>query len=79
MLIPCHERQPAELHTYLVQIREDGEANAWKCGRCGHSIPWTVGDYAEAYVEGDRLQRENRRRHIGWMGTSGTDMEQHDY
>ena len=44
-------------HNFWPQIREDGAANVWKCGRCGHVEPWTVGDYAEAYVEGNRLPR----------------------
>ena len=77
MLTPCHEQEPAQPHTYVVQIREDGEANIWKCGRCGHITPWTVGDYAEAYAEGDRLQRRNHASRIGWRGTLGTEMADH--
>jgi hypothetical protein len=79
MLTPCHDRHPPQPHTYTVQIREDGDANIWKCGRCGYSIPWSVGDEAEAYVEGDRLLRAQHRQRIGWMGTSGTDRADHDY
>jgi len=79
MLIPCHDRHPPQTHTYWPQIREDGEANIWKCGRCGYSKPWSVDDYAEAYIEGDRLSREQHRQRIGWMGTSGTEVADHDY
>jgi len=50
--VPC-------VHAYWPSIREDGAANLWKCGRCGHSIPWSVGDYAEAYVNGEWLLRHN--------------------
>ena len=49
-------------HYYWPQIREDGEANVWKCGRCGLVKPWSVGDEAEAYAEGDRLRQEHHRR-----------------
>lgn len=77
MLTPCHERQPAQDHTYTVQIKDDGEANEWKCGRCGWVVAWDVGDHAEAFVRGHKILQEQAR--IGWMGTSGTDMEDHDY
>jgi hypothetical protein len=62
-------------HHYWPQIMDDGEANVWKCGRCGHIKPWSVGDYAEAYSEGDRLWKQHK---IGWVGTSSTDLEGHD-
>ena len=61
MLTACHKRQPPETHHYWPQIREDGDANVWKCGRCGFITPWTVGDEAEAYVEGDRLMRTHEQ------------------
>jgi len=78
MLTPCHERHPPQEHTYTPQILDDGEANIWKCGRCGYRTPWTVGDYAEAYVEGDRISRAQARHRVVWRGTSGTNRATHD-
>lgn len=62
MLTPCPDRHPPESHHYWPQIRDDGAANVWKCGRCGCIVAWDVGDEAQAYVEGDKLLREQHLR-----------------